>query len=149
MRVLYIEDNPLDVDLTRQAFRKSRPDLELDVARSQREALEKIKGIDVANYDLVLTDMHLGDGDGLAILSHIRSRSIPLPVVILTGQGDEEFAVAALKAGAENYIVKKAAIWIPCRGFWKRPMRLFEPARKEKHIPLKSFMWSTTRRTSI
>ena len=108
MKVLYIEDDPVDVDLTRHAFRKSRPDLELDVARSQREALEKIKGIDVANYDLVLTDMHLGDGDGLAILSHIRSRSIPLPVVILTGQGDEEFAVAALKAGAENYIVKKS-----------------------------------------
>ena len=108
MKVLYIEDDPVDIDLTLRAFEKSRKDIDIDVARSQNDALRIIKGADFPDYDFVLTDMHLGDGDGIAILSYIKSRSAPIPVIMLTGQGDEDSAVAALKAGADNYIVKKS-----------------------------------------
>src|SRR5678815_4908340 len=57
--------------------------------------------------DLVLTDMHLRDGDGLSLLTHIRENSVPVAVVIVTGVGDEETAVAALKARADDYVVKR------------------------------------------
>ena len=107
MKILYVEDNQIDIDLTIRKLKKSSPSLHVDTAHSQSEALQIIRKEDFVEYDLVLTDMHLQDGDGIAILSHIRGHSLPVAVVILTGQGDEEAAVAALKAGADDYIVKK------------------------------------------
>ena len=107
MKILYIEDNPVDIDLTLRKFEKTAPQIDVSTAKSQAEALTLIKGEGFSEYDLVLTDMHLQDGDGIAILSHIRGHSLPVAVVILTGQGDEEAAVAALKAGADDYVVKK------------------------------------------
>jgi CheY-like chemotaxis protein len=71
---------------------------------TQQEALARLEG--EPNYDLVLTDLHLPDGDGLALLAHVRERGLPLAVVVVTGRGDEEAAVAALKAGADDYVVK-------------------------------------------
>ena len=127
MKVLYVEDDAIDIDLTLRALRKSAHEFELDVARSQNDALKIIKSASFPDYDLVLTDMHLGDGDGIAILSHIRSRSIPVPVVMLTGQGDEESAVAALKAGADNYVVKKS-------GYLENLPQLLEDAFRSNKI---------------
>ncbi|MBF0550006.1 MAG: PAS domain S-box protein, partial [Deltaproteobacteria bacterium] len=105
MNVLYVEDNPIDANLTRHELRKSAPEINLDVVSTQQEALATLE--QRPGYDLVLTDMRLPDGDGLAILTHIRGRSLPLPVVLITGHGDDETAVAGLKAGADDYIVKR------------------------------------------
>jgi PAS domain S-box-containing protein len=107
MKILYIEDNPIDVDLTLRKLKRDTPDIVIDTATSQAEALLVLKSPEFSDYDLVLTDMQLPDGNGIAILSHIRGMSLSVAVVILTGQGDEEAAVAALKAGADDYIVKK------------------------------------------
>ena len=108
MRILYVEDNPVDIDLTLRHLKKKASEMEVRIARSQTEALNILRNPEVSKYDLVLTDMNLGDGDGIAILSHIRGHSIPVSVVLLTGQGDEESAVSALKAGADDYIVKRS-----------------------------------------
>ena len=108
MKILYIEDNPVDIDLTVRTLKQKAPHMDVTIATSQSEALEHIKGSSFSDYDLVLSDMHLQDGDGIAVLSHIRGHSIPVAVVILTGQGDEQSAVAALKAGADDYVIKKS-----------------------------------------
>ena len=50
--------------------------------------------------------MHLRDGNGLSLLQHIRENSLPLAVVMVTGMGDEDTAVAALKSRADDYVVK-------------------------------------------
>ncbi|MDD5723856.1 MAG: PAS domain S-box protein [Syntrophales bacterium] len=105
MKVLYVEDNRLDADLTRRELKKSAPDFLMDAVATQRDALLALEK--KPDYDLVLADMRLPDGDGLAILTHIRGRGLPLAVVIITGQGDEETAVTALKAGAQDYVVKR------------------------------------------
>jgi PAS domain S-box-containing protein len=107
MKILYIEDNPVDIDLTLRTFKKQAPHINVTTAKSQAQALKIIKKATFSTYDLVLTDMHLQDGDGIAVLSHIRGHSLPVAVVILTGQGDEEAAVSALKAGADDYVAKK------------------------------------------
>ncbi len=107
MKILYVEDNPVDIDLTVRHLKKTAPHITVEPVRSQTEALKRIQDPDFLDYDLVLSDMHLQDGDGITVLSFVRSHSIPTAVVILTGQGDEQSAVAALKSGADDYIVKK------------------------------------------
>jgi DNA-binding NtrC family response regulator len=135
MKILYIEDNPVDIDLTVRRIRKNCPQIEINAVKSQAEALNEIKKPGFSSYDLVLTDMHLQDGDGIAVLSHIRGHSIPVAVILLTGQGDEEAAVAALKAGADDYIVKK-------KGYLDRLPDLIENAlmsyRKTKDIGIQT-----------
>ena len=107
MRILYVEDDPRDADLTIRLLRKTAPHLELETVSTIREALTRLNRIDLEPLDLALVDMHLRDGDGLSLLNHIRENSLPLAVVMVTGMGDEETAVAALKARADDYVVKR------------------------------------------
>jgi response regulator RpfG family c-di-GMP phosphodiesterase len=107
MRILYIEDNPFDADLTRSELRRRAPELQLDVVDTLAAAEQRLAVTPLA-YTAVLLDLHLPDGDGLVLLNHIRQRELPLVVVILTGDNNEEMAVSALKAGADDYMIKQA-----------------------------------------
>jgi len=107
MRVLYVEDNPLDADLVRITLKKCGEEFELEWANGVDEGLEKLHSHTPCLYDLVLSDMHLVDGSGLTVLSEIRKAGIPVAVVMVTGQGDEDTAIASLKTGATDYIVKR------------------------------------------
>jgi two-component sensor histidine kinase len=57
-------------------------------------------------FDLVLLDHDLPGGDGLSILAEIRDRPAPPPVIFVTGADDTRVAIAALKAGASDYVIK-------------------------------------------
>ena len=107
MRVLYVEDNALDADLTRRHLRKSAPDIALDVVATISEALMRLRANAAQDFDLVLTDLNLPDGEGLALYGQIRARNWPLPVVVITGLGDDATVSAALRAGASDYVVKR------------------------------------------
>lgn len=109
MRVLYVEDDPRDANLTQHTLARTAPHLVLETASSIAGALARLERLDSEPLDLVLSDMHLRDGDGLSLLNHIRENSLPLAVVIITGVGDEDTAVAALKARADDYVVKRKA----------------------------------------
>jgi signal transduction histidine kinase len=79
----------------------------VDVAASGDEAINLLKDVD---YDLVLTDLHMENGDGLTVLSQIRRQS-PLTIsVVLTGFASVESAIAALQEGAYDYLVKPCDI---------------------------------------
>jgi diguanylate cyclase (GGDEF)-like protein/PAS domain S-box-containing protein len=105
MRILYLEDNPVDADLARRALARLAPDYLLTVATSLAGARELLAAADAA-YDLALLDLRLPDGSGLDFLGEIRARRLPLAAVVLTGSGSRDSAIAALKAGADNYLVK-------------------------------------------
>ncbi|HKU74025.1 MAG TPA: sigma 54-interacting transcriptional regulator [Pyrinomonadaceae bacterium] len=107
MRVLYVEDDPRDADLTLRTLSRTAPQVGLETVSSIGEAHTRLARIASEPIDLVLTDMQLRDGDGLALLTDIRENSLPVAVVIVTGVGDEETAVAALKARADDYVVKR------------------------------------------
>ncbi|RME48015.1 MAG: response regulator, partial [Caldilineae bacterium] len=106
MNILYVEDNPLDADLTRNTLHRLAPGLHLDVATSLHGALEHLQSAP-DRYDLILADVRLPDGDGLELLAIVRQRGLSLPFVIVTGSGNEELVFRALKAGADDYIVKR------------------------------------------
>ncbi|MEJ5199576.1 MAG: response regulator [Anaerolineae bacterium] len=107
MNVLYIEDDLLDADLTRRELARSATDIHLTCVGTLREAQERLTGANGQSYDLILLDRRLPDGDGLSLLMQIRERHIAVAVVVITGAGDEEFVVSALKAGADDYVVKR------------------------------------------
>lgn len=106
MNVLYVEDDPHDADLAQHELARFAPYIKLEVAPTLREARNRLANPNAA-YDLVLVDLRLPDGSGLELLEEIRERAQPVAVVILTGVGDEETAVAALKAGADDYVAKR------------------------------------------
>ncbi len=107
MRILYVEDDPRDADLTLRMLQRTAPHLQLESVSTIKDALARLERLTSEPLDLVLTDMHLPDGDGLSLLKHVRENSLPLAVVMVTGMGDEETAVEALKARADDYVVKR------------------------------------------
>jgi formate hydrogenlyase transcriptional activator len=108
MRVLYVEDNPRDADLTMRMLRKKAPHLQCESVSTIRDARARLERLNSEPLDLVLTDFRLPDDDGLSLLKHIRESGLPLAVVVITGSGDEETAVKALKARADDYVVKSS-----------------------------------------
>jgi two-component system response regulator PilR (NtrC family) len=81
----------------------SRMGVDADTASTFKEAQEALK---TRQYDLALTDMRLPDGDGLMVLRHIAEHHGNTPVAVITAFGSTENAVAALKAGAFDYLAK-------------------------------------------
>jgi len=106
MKILYVEDDLRDADVTVRMLRKNAPSYEIELAPTMAAALVRLAHLDSRPLDLVLTDMNLREGDGLCLLKHIRENAIPVAVVVVTGMGDEDTAVAALKARADDYVVK-------------------------------------------
>ena len=62
------------------------------------------------SYDLCLTDMRLPDGDGLTVVDYVAKNHPSLPVAVITAHGSTENAVAALKAGAFDYLAKPVSL---------------------------------------
>ena len=65
-----------------------------------------LEGISEGNYDLILLDMRLPDMDGMEILKSIRQNHPLLQVVVMTGYSTVQNAVAAMKSGAFDYLIK-------------------------------------------
>ena len=100
-RVLVVDDEPDLRDLIELTL--VRMGLDVDSAANVTEAKARL----VSNrYDLCLTDMRLPDGTGLDLLKEIDRRALDLPVAVITAFGSADNAVAALKAGAFDYISK-------------------------------------------
>ena len=121
-RVLVVDDEPDIRELLELTLAKMG--LGVDSAGSIGEAKERLRD---ARYRLCLTDMRLPDGEGLALVRHIAALAGDLPVAVITAHGSAENAVAALKAGAFDYVSKpvgleqlrtlvKSALSLPERG---------------------------------
>ena len=103
LRILLIEDSAIDAALTLRALRTLEPPLgpaEVVSATGWAEAAPHL-----AAADLVLLDFNLPERSGLEILESLAGRPHP-PVIMLTGQHDIATAVATLRAGAADYVVK-------------------------------------------
>ncbi len=104
IKILYLEDSEVDINLTRYELEKSFPLCTISIAHTVGEALAILKTN--PGFDVAILDLNLPDGSGMDILMHIRKMHFPIATIILTSSGNEEAAIAALKAGADNYLTK-------------------------------------------
>jgi len=111
-RILLVEDNADDVELTLRALRTHHAKAEAVVARDGVEALEMLFGTNQAFAralpTLVLLDLNLPKVSGLEVLRRIRAdaRTLELPVVIMTTSKEERDIVDGYKLGANSYVHK-------------------------------------------
>jgi PAS domain S-box-containing protein len=105
MHVIYIEDDARAADLTRRELARQAPHITLDVVATLGAARARLAA--GASYDLVLANVNLPDGSGLELVAEIRERTLPLAVVVLAGSDAGEIAVAALKTGADDFLLKR------------------------------------------
>jgi len=104
-KVLILDDEPDIRELLELTLVKMG--LQTTALGTIREAKERVKA---EHFDLCLTDMRLPDGDGLELVRHIAALGLELPVAVITAHGSTENAVAALKAGAFDYVSKPVAL---------------------------------------
>src|SRR6266542_3012676 len=104
IRVLYVEDDRADQELTRRHLDQHARHLKLQVVDTVADALDELTA---GGVDVVLSDYRLPDGTGLDLLESIKTRGMPVPVVLVTRSGDADAAVRLLKAGAADYVAKR------------------------------------------
>lgn len=105
-RILVVEDSEGHAMLVRNALGRStqgRFEIEHEVRLDR--ALARLEE---SEFDAMLLDLGLPDGYGLSTIGSACSLANHLPVVVLTGTDDESLAIAALRAGAQDYLVKDA-----------------------------------------
>lgn len=101
-RILVVDDRPLEAADAVRVLREN-PDWEVDQVRTAQAALARLADVPC---QLVLTDLHMPDTDGLALMTAVHEQSPTLPVVVMTSRGSELKAVQALAAGAASYLPK-------------------------------------------
>lgn len=104
-RALVVDDEVDLADLLELTL--LRMGLEVDKAHGVKAACQLL---DSHDYDLCLTDMRMSDGEGLDIVRHIQTHNLDVPVAVITAYGNTSNAVAALKAGAFDYLAKPVAL---------------------------------------
>lgn len=104
-KVLVVDDEADILELLELTL--LRMGLDVERAASLAEAKERLAQ---RSFDLCLTDMRLPDGTGLELVSHIAAQCADLPVAVITAHGSTENAVAALKAGAFDYLAKPVSL---------------------------------------
>jgi serine phosphatase RsbU (regulator of sigma subunit) len=102
LTLLLVEDNDGDALLVEDQLQEDMPGAQISRARTLGEAL--IAPSD--EFDCVLLDLNLPDATGLDAVARIRVRRPSIPLIVLTGLDDEAAGIAAMEAGAQDYLVK-------------------------------------------
>ena len=109
-RVLIVEDSPDDAELTERAIRRRGYDLtcqRVDTAEAMRAALDE------GGWDIVIADYSMPHFNGMAALKMLRESGLDLPFILVSGTVGEDAAVEAMKAGADDYVLKNNLARLP------------------------------------
>jgi PAS domain S-box-containing protein len=110
LRILFVEDVPADAELAARELRNDGiafTSVRVDTKEAFLQALEEFRP------DVILSDYAMPEFDGMTALELSLSHDANLPFIILTGSMNEETAVACMKAGATDYIIKEHMKRIP------------------------------------
>ena len=100
-RVLIVDDDPYFLRVLGRILRGEN--FQVRTAEGAAQAAQALKE---TSYDVVISDLRLPDGDGLSILQELRQAGCDTPLVILTAYGEVDSYLAAMNAGATEYLNK-------------------------------------------
>jgi two-component system, sensor histidine kinase and response regulator len=103
IKILLVDDDEVDRMTVQRALKSASFPVQITEAESCADTLSELNQ---ATFDCALLDYRLPDGNGLELVTQIRDRNIQIPLIVLTGQGDDQIAVELLKAGASDYLAK-------------------------------------------
>jgi DNA-binding NtrC family response regulator len=86
-RILLVDDDPVLLQVLPETLRLRMPDLMIDTCLSGLQALERLK---ISDYDVVVSDIKMPSLDGLGLLGKIQSGWPNIPIILMTGHGEEE-----------------------------------------------------------
>jgi DNA-binding NtrC family response regulator len=102
-RVLIVDDDPALLEALPEALRLRMSGVTVDAVNSAAAALDRIA---VRDYDAIIADIKMPGMDGLALLAEIRGRQPETPTLMITGHGEYDLAVRALRGGAYDFMQK-------------------------------------------
>jgi two-component system, sensor histidine kinase and response regulator len=102
-QVLIVDDDPALLEALSEALRLRMEDATVDTCDSARAALDRIRADD---YDAIVADIKMPAMDGMQLLAEIRKVRPDTPTLLITGHGEHDLAVQALRSGANDYIQK-------------------------------------------
>ncbi|MDP2223934.1 response regulator [Nitrosomonas sp.] len=104
IHILLIEDNETDAILVQSDLQQAMGE-QISVVHTERldSALQLIQQ---QSFDLILSDLTLPDSDGVATINRLRESAASIPIAVLSFRDDEKLAIKAIKAGAQDYLVK-------------------------------------------
>ncbi|NYB25828.1 MAG: PAS domain S-box protein [Methanobacteriaceae archaeon] len=104
IKVLLIEDNLGDAVLIQEMLKDVKTtNFQVKHAQILSEGIEYLQNED---FDIILLDLALPDSQGIDTFNRANEHAAELPIIILTGLSDEEFAIKAVGEGAQDYLVK-------------------------------------------
>jgi signal transduction histidine kinase len=104
VHILMIEDNPADARLTRELLREA-DELAVNIVHAENLA-RGLVCCDEGSFDAVLLDLSLSDTIGIEGVTRVNEANPLIPIIVLSGQVNEEVAIAALQQGAQDYLIK-------------------------------------------
>lgn len=126
--ILIIEDEEAHIQLLKRAFKPHLHEFKLLIARDLKSAWEELQR---KIPDIIIGDLNLPDGQCIKLLEN-DGEKLKCPMIVLTGQGDEESAVKIMKAGALDYMVKSIDVLQNMPQSVKRAMREWQHIQKHE-----------------
>jgi two-component system invasion response regulator UvrY len=106
LRFIIADDHPVVLKGLKEILSESFDKVILDETTTGYELLRKVQN---NQYDLVLLDISLPDINGLEVLKEIKKKKPKLPVLIISMYLEDQYALRAMKAGAQGYVTKRSA----------------------------------------
>jgi PAS domain S-box-containing protein len=110
LRILLLEDVADDAELIKRELRKGEMDF---LSRRVYTRDDFMRGLDEFKPDIIISDFTLGEFNALDALTVLQRRASDLPFVLVTGSQSEEVAVACIREGADDYILKSSLTRLP------------------------------------
>lgn len=128
MRLILVEDSKRLQELLSESL--ATAGYKLDVASTVAELFAMVEAV---NYELMIVDLGLPDGDGLSAIKTLRARGVTTPILIITARGSIDDRVSGLDSGADDYLIKPfnhSELLARARALLRRPADLHGPILK-------------------
>lgn len=126
--VLLVDDDEVDRMAVRRALRNSELAVNVTEATNPKDARDLLHH---QHFDCVLLDFRLPEQNGLSLVRQLRQAGVDIPIIVLTGQGDEQIAVDLMKAGASDYMVKTRVTAGSLTQLLRNAIRIYQAEQRE------------------